>query len=60
MYIDVGANESCSDPGVFKGTGLYKALEQDKANLSHRQALPNSQQPVHYHLVSDDAFAVKT
>ena len=52
MYIDVGDNGSCSDPGVFKGTGLCK----DKANLP----LPNSQQPVHYHLFGDDTFAKKT
>ena len=60
MYIDVGANGSFSDPGVFKGTGLYKALEQDKANLPPPQPLPNSQKPVHYHLVGDDAFVMKT
>ena len=42
MYIDVGANESCPNPGVFKGTGLYETLEQDKGNLPRPQPLPNS------------------
>ncbi|XP_041354387.1 uncharacterized protein LOC121372171 [Gigantopelta aegis] len=60
LYIDVGANGSCSDGGVFKGTSLYKALDQGKAGLPPPESLPNSQVPVHYNLVADAAFAQKS
>ena len=50
LYIDAGANGSCSDSGVFIGTGMYKVFKQARANLPSPQPLPNSQQPVLYHL----------
>ncbi|XP_041376853.1 protein ALP1-like [Gigantopelta aegis] len=60
LYIDVGANGSCYDGGVFKGTSLYKGLDQGKAGLPPPEPLPNSQVPVHYNLVADAAFAQKS
>ena len=59
LYVDVGANGSCSDGGVFKDTSLYDALENGRAGVPEPLPLPGDTEDVHYALIADDAFATR-
>ena len=56
MYVDVGANGSTSDGGVFQHSHLRRALETGAACLPHPEALPGDNTPVPYFIVGDYAF----
>lgn len=60
LYVDVGAYGHSSDGGVFSDTQLYKALEANTVGLPDPEPLPNDNKPVPYHMVADDAFALRT
>lgn len=60
LYVDVGAEGSASDGGTWKNCCLYDALEGKRAGVPDPAPLPNGDKPVPYHLVGDDAFAMRT
>ena len=60
MWIDVGANGSASDAGVFNRTELKKKFEQGTAGLPIAEPLPGGDTPIPYYLLGDDAFALNT
>lgn len=60
LYINVGAQGSSSDGGVFKDTALFKRLEKGRARLPPAEPLPGGQVDVPYFIVADDAFAMRT
>lgn len=60
MYIDVGANGSCSDGGVFKDSGLWESLEEGHAGLPDPEPIPGDDHPLPYSIVADDAFGLRT
>ena len=57
LYVDIGANGSCSDGGVFKDCDIYQALDQGTAGLPEPQPLPKDDQPLPFAIIGDDAFA---
>ncbi|XP_072175656.1 uncharacterized protein [Diadema setosum] len=59
-YIDVGANGSCSDAGLFMETSLRRALDQGKAEIPKPEPLPKDDTPLPYTFVGDDAFPLKS
>ncbi|XP_071509325.1 uncharacterized protein [Diadema antillarum] len=59
-YIDVGANGSCSDAGLFMETSLRRALDQGKAGIPEPEPLPKDDTPLPYTFVGDDAFPLKS
>ena len=59
MYIDVGANGSCSDAGIFQVTHLRHALETGAAGLPAAEPLPEDDVPVPYFIVGDNAFPMR-
>ena len=60
LYVDVGANGSCSDGGVFKDTDLYKKLDRGTAGLPPRSPLPDDDTPLPHSLIGDDAFGLRS
>ena len=60
LYIDVGANGSASDGGIFQVTPLREALENQLACLPNREPLPGDENPVPYYLLGDNAFPMKS
>ena len=60
LYVDVGANGSCSDGGVFKDTDLYKKLDRGTAGLPQAAPLPDDDTPLPYSLIGDDAFGLRS
>ena len=59
IYIDVGANGSASDGGVFKETALRDALERKQAGVPEDEPLPGETRPVPYFIVGDNAFPMR-
>ena len=60
LFVDIGANGSCTDSGVFKETNLYKAVMEEYAGLSNPEPLPNDDSPINYSFIGDDAFGLWT
>ena len=59
LFVDIGANGSCADSGVFKETNLYKAVMDEYAGLPDPEPLPNDDCPVNYSFIGDDAFGLR-
>lgn len=60
LYIDVGAEGSAGDGGTWQMTTLARAINNNRAHFPHDTTLPNDDEPIPYHIVADDAFALKT
>ena len=60
IYTDIGANGANSDAGIFMDSDIYKKFEQGSVGLPEPSPLPGHDKPVPYHLVGDDAFALRT
>jgi hypothetical protein len=58
LYVDVGAQGSASDGGVFLQTSLKKDLDLGKLQLPRERPLAGGNLPVPYVMVADDAFAL--
>lgn len=59
MTVDVGANGSGSDGGVFHQTELRECLEEGTLGLPPPSPLPGGDRSVGYYLVGDEAFPLK-
>ena len=60
LYVDVGSPGSGSDGGISYNTPIRRALESDTLGLPASEPLPNSDEPVPYFIVADDAFPLRT
>lgn len=60
LYVDVGAEGGASDGGTWSNCSLHDAIEENRAGVPQSEPLPNDDQPVPYHFVGDDAFALRT
>ena len=60
LYVDVGAEGSAGDGGTWCRCTLHDAIEQHRAAFPDDSPLPNDDTPIPFHLVADDAFAMKT
>ena len=60
IYVDVGAEGSAGDGGTWYRTTLHEAIEDHRAGFPDASPLPNATTPIPFHLVGDDAFAMKT
>ena len=59
MYVDVGANGSCSDAGIFQVTHLRHALEHKSAGLPPPAPLPGDDRPMPFFILGDAAFPLR-
>ena len=60
LFVDIGANGSCADSGIFKLTNIYKAIIDGLAGLPEGDHLPNDDIDVPYSFIADDAFGLRT
>ena len=60
LYVDVGAEGSAGDGGTWYRCTLHDAIEQHRAGFPDNRPLPRDETPIPFHLVGDDAFAMKT
>ena len=58
LFVDIGANSSCADSGIFKLTNIYKAVMQGEVGLPEAESLPNDDCDVPYCFIGDDAFGL--
>ncbi|XP_041480475.1 uncharacterized protein LOC121427962 [Lytechinus variegatus] len=56
MYLNVETPAADSDSGIFRDCNLFKALDEDQANLPPAEPFPGGDQDVPYFLVGDDAM----
>jgi len=59
IYVDIGEYGRVSDGGVFNNSSLVQALEHNTLNIPPPSDVPNSQDPLPYVIVADDAFPLK-
>ena len=60
LYVDVGAEGGASDGGTWSNCSLHDGVEKNIAGLPQPVSLPNDDQPVPYHFIGDDVFALRT
>ena len=60
LSVSVGSPGSISDGGIFNLTRLSSAIEGKYAGLPDPDVLVGDDVPIPYHIISDDAFAMKT
>lgn len=59
IYVDVGANGSCSDASLFIDTSLRQSIEAGTAGIPAAEPLPGQEEDMPYFLVGDDAFPLR-
>ena len=59
LWCCTGAAGSASDAGVFNGSRIKVALEEDTLGLPEPDPLPGDDRDTPYFLVGDDAFALR-
>lgn len=60
LYINVGKQGRISDGGIFSGTSLYRALENNNINFPDPKPLPGCNEPMPYFIIGDEAFPLRT
>ena len=60
LFVDIGANGSCADSGIFKLTNIYKAVMSGVAGIPNGDNLPHVDSPVPYSFIGDDAFGLRS
>ena len=60
VYVDIGAEGSAGDAGTWYQASLNTAIDTGTAGFPPAAALPNDDRDIPFHLVGDDAFALKT
>ena len=60
LYIDVGAEGGAGDAGTWARCSLFRAIERKRIGFPQDTPLPNDDSPVPFHIIADDAFALKT
>jgi hypothetical protein len=57
--IDVGGYVKSSDDGLFASSILEKSLEANSLNIPNFEPPPNSEEPLPFVIVGDEAFPLK-
>lgn len=60
LSVSVGISGSNSHGGIFNKTGLCAATEGEYTGLQGPEPLTGDDAPLPYHIIGDDAFAMKT
>ncbi|XP_076030909.1 uncharacterized protein LOC143019095 [Oratosquilla oratoria] len=56
----VGAERGAGDGGTWIKCNLHHAIEQNQVGFPEDCTLPNNDTPISFHIIADDAFALKT
>ena len=60
LYVDIGAEGGAGDASTWMRSSLHDAIDEKRAGLPPDTTLPNDDRPLPYHIIGDDAFALKT
>ena len=60
VYVDIGTEGGAGDAATWYKCTLNQALETNRVGFPEDSPLPNDDTPIPFHLVGDDAFALKT
>jgi len=60
LWVNVGAEGSCSDAGIFNRSSLAPALQEGTLGLPEPDHLPHDDVDIPFFLVGDNAFALST
>ncbi|XP_064111357.1 putative nuclease HARBI1 [Macrobrachium nipponense] len=60
LFVDVGAEGGAGDGGTWQKCNLARAITNNRAGLQKNRNLPNDDEPIPFHIVADDAFALKS
>ncbi|XP_064116550.1 uncharacterized protein LOC135222392 [Macrobrachium nipponense] len=58
LLVDVGAEGGAGDGGTWQKCNLARAITNNRAGLPQDRNLPNDDEPIPFHIVADDAFAL--
>ena len=59
LWVECGANGSCSDAQLFNASRMVTKLEEGELNLPDARPLPHDDKEMPYFFIGDDAFALK-
>ena len=59
IYTDIGTNGANSDAGIFNESPIFKKFQQETLNIPPPSPFPGDDRPVPFHLIGDDAFALR-
>lgn len=59
LYVDVGAEGGAGDGGTWQKCNLHDAINKNYITFPDDTPLPNATTSIPYHIVGDDAFALK-
>ncbi|XP_064097625.1 uncharacterized protein LOC135209019 [Macrobrachium nipponense] len=60
LFVDFGAEGGARDGGTWQKCNLARAITNNRAGLPQDRNLPNDDEPIPFHIVADDAFALKS
>ena len=60
LYVDVGAEGGAGDAGTWWRCNLHTAILSSRIGFPPATTLPNGNMEVPFHIIADDAFALKT
>ena len=60
LYVDIGAEGGAGDGGTWFRSTFHRALQRNIVGFPPPALLPNDDRDIPFHLVGDDAFALKT
>ncbi|XP_064121773.1 uncharacterized protein LOC135226264 [Macrobrachium nipponense] len=60
LFVDIGAEGGAGDGGTWQKCKLARAITNNRAGLPQDRNLLNYDEPIPFHIVADDAFALNT
>ncbi|XP_064108049.1 putative nuclease HARBI1 [Macrobrachium nipponense] len=60
LLVDVGAGGGAGDGRTWQKCNLARVIPNNRAGLSQDRNLPNDNEPIPFHIVTDEAFALNT
>ncbi|XP_064122527.1 putative nuclease HARBI1 [Macrobrachium nipponense] len=58
LFADIGAEGGAGDGGTWQKCNLARAITNNRAGVPQYRNLPNDDEPIPFHIVADDAFAL--
>lgn len=60
LYVDIEAEGGAGNRGTRFKCSLHDAIDEKRVGFPEDNELPNDDTPITFHLLGDDAFALKT
>ena len=60
IWVDIGATGSASDAAIFNWSEMKEVIENGTIGFPAADPLPNDDRPMHYFIIGDDAFPLRT